>query len=265
GGNLEQTVTRNNMEAAEEIVRQLRLRDIGGIIVIDFIDMVLESNRDLVLRRLTECLGRDRTKHQVAEVTSLGLVQMTRKRVGQGLLESFSESCVHCNGRGVIVHMDQPTTAGGGGKRKKKGKAAAAEPVEPQVQEVEAIEPTPDGGEPELEPVAVTEAELQPAVAGADEWFGSPAEAEAAAAGRGRGRRRVSRKVSAPAGAPRAAAEEAAAIVVPAEPEPVVEAEPAGQPAVEAPAAEAAPPRKRRRVTRKVTAPAASPEVAEEA
>ena len=72
GGNLEQTVTRNNMEAAEEIVRQLRLRDIGGIIVIDFIDMVLESNRDLVLRRLTECLGRDRTKHQVAEVTSLG-------------------------------------------------------------------------------------------------------------------------------------------------------------------------------------------------
>ncbi|TDU06753.1 ribonuclease E [Streptomyces sp. 846.5] len=107
GGNLEETVTRNNIEAAEEIVRQLRLRDLGGIIVIDFIDMVLESNRDLVLRRLLECLGRDRTKHQVAEVTSLGLVQMTRKRVGQGLLESFSETCVHCNGRGVIVHMEQ--------------------------------------------------------------------------------------------------------------------------------------------------------------
>ncbi|MCU1669337.1 MAG: ribonuclease, Rne/Rng family [Blastococcus sp.] len=106
GGNLEQTVTRNNMEAAEEIVRQLRLRDIGGIIVIDFIDMVLESNRDLVLRRLTECLGRDRTKHQVAEVTSLGLVQMTRKRVGQGLLEVFSEPCEHCRGRGVLVHID---------------------------------------------------------------------------------------------------------------------------------------------------------------
>ncbi|GAB3192423.1 hypothetical protein GCM10027261_05100 [Geodermatophilus arenarius] len=106
GGNLEQTVTRNNMEAAEEIVRQLRLRDVGGIIVIDFIDMVLESNRDLVLRRLTECLGRDRTKHQVAEVTSLGLVQMTRKRVGQGLLEVFSEPCEHCRGRGVIVHTD---------------------------------------------------------------------------------------------------------------------------------------------------------------
>ena len=106
GGNLEQTVTRNNMEAAEEIVRQLRLRDIGGIIVIDFIDMVLESNRDLVLRRLTECLGRDRTKHQVAEVTSLGLVQMTRKRVGQGLLEVFSETCEHCRGRGVLVSTD---------------------------------------------------------------------------------------------------------------------------------------------------------------
>jgi ribonuclease E len=103
---LEETVTRNNLEAAEEIVRQLRLRDLGGIIVIDFIDMVLESNRDLVLRRLLECLGRDRTKHQVAEVTSLGLVQMTRKRVGQGLLEAFSETCDHCNGRGIIVHMD---------------------------------------------------------------------------------------------------------------------------------------------------------------
>ena len=90
GGNLEETVTKNNLEAAEEIVRQLRLRDIGGIIVVDFIDMVLESNRDLVLRRLVECLGRDRTRHQVAEVTSLGLVQMTRKRIGTGLLESFS-------------------------------------------------------------------------------------------------------------------------------------------------------------------------------
>ncbi|MER6312105.1 Rne/Rng family ribonuclease, partial [Streptomyces sp. NPDC001657] len=225
GGNLEETVTRNNLEAAEEIVRQLRLRDLGGIIVIDFIDMVLESNRDLVLRRLLECLGRDRTKHQVAEVTSLGLVQMTRKRVGQGLLESFSESCVHCNGRGVIVHMDQPTTVGGGGKRKKKGKAAPVEAAEPHVHEVEAAEPTPDGGAPELEPVAVTEAELQPAVAGADEWFSSPAEAEAAA-GRGRGRRRVSRKVSAPAGAPKAAAEEAAAIVLPAEPAPAKAAEP---------------------------------------
>ncbi|WP_143448343.1 Rne/Rng family ribonuclease, partial [Kineosporia sp. A_224] len=117
GGNLEETVTKNNIEAAEEIVRQLRLRDIGGIIVVDFIDMVLESNRDLVLRRLLECLGRDRTKHQVAEVTSLGLVQMTRKRVGQGLLEVFSETCEHCGGRGLVMH-DEPVEKrqdGGGG------------------------------------------------------------------------------------------------------------------------------------------------------
>jgi ribonuclease E len=105
GGNLEQTVTRNNLEAAEEIVRQLRLRDIGGIIVVDFIDMVLESNRDLVLRRLVECLGRDRTKHQVAEVTSLGLVQMTRKRISSGLIESFSTSCEVCGGRGIKVSL----------------------------------------------------------------------------------------------------------------------------------------------------------------
>ncbi|WP_461402743.1 Rne/Rng family ribonuclease [Glutamicibacter soli] len=106
GGNLEETVTKNNLEAAEEVVRQLRLRDIGGIIVIDFIDMVLESNRDLVLRRLVECLGRDRTKHQVAEVTSLGLVQMTRKRMGTGLLEVFGEECEHCAGAGVITHEE---------------------------------------------------------------------------------------------------------------------------------------------------------------
>ena len=116
GGTLEETVTRNNLEAAEEIVRQLRLRDIGGIIVIDFIDMVLESNRDLVLRRLVECLGRDRTKHQVAEVTSLGLVQMTRKRVGQGLVEAFSETCEHCHGRGFIVHTDPVERSGQGGQ-----------------------------------------------------------------------------------------------------------------------------------------------------
>ena len=140
GGNLEQTVTRNNLEAAEEIVRQLRLRDVGGIVVIDFIDMVLESNRDLVLRRLTECLGRDRTKHQVAEVTSLGLVQMTRKRVGEGLLEAFSETCEHCNGRGVLVHTEpiDKSNSGGGGQddegarskpqRKRGARAAAPEP-----------------------------------------------------------------------------------------------------------------------------------------
>ena len=109
GGNLEETVTKNNLEAAEEIVRQLRLRDIGGIIVVDFIDMVLESNRDLVLRRLVECLSRDRTKHQVAEVTSLGLVQMTRKKLGLGLIESFSEPCEFCAGRGIVIHHDPVT------------------------------------------------------------------------------------------------------------------------------------------------------------
>jgi ribonuclease E len=151
GGNLEETVTRNNLEAAEEIVRQLRLRDLGGIIVIDFIDMVLESNRELVLRRLTECLGRDRTKHQVTEITSLGLVQMTRKRVGQGLLEAFSENCEVCKGRGLIIHhepipekrpssgpsapanapaakADEPSENGRGGRRRRRG-AAAAEPA----------------------------------------------------------------------------------------------------------------------------------------
>ena len=106
GGNLEETVTKNNLEAAEEIARQLRLRDMGGIIVIDFIDMALESNRDQVLRRLVECLGRDRTKHQVAEVTSLGLVQMTRKRVGQGLIEAFSTTCESCGGRGIHIHSE---------------------------------------------------------------------------------------------------------------------------------------------------------------
>jgi ribonuclease E len=132
GGNLEETVTRNNLESAEEIVRQLRLRDIGGIIVIDFIDMVLESNRDLVLRRLTECLGRDRTRHQVAEVTSLGLVQMTRKRVGTGLLEAFGTTCEHCKGRGVLVATEpvsKPNGANGhteparGNTRRSRGRA----------------------------------------------------------------------------------------------------------------------------------------------
>ncbi len=116
GGNLEQTVTKNNLEAAEEIVRQLRLRDIGGIVVIDFIDMVLESNRDLVLRRLTEALARDRTRHQVSEVTSLGLVQLTRKRLGTGLIEAFSTSCPQCAGRGLLLHADPVDSAAGGRK-----------------------------------------------------------------------------------------------------------------------------------------------------
>ncbi|WP_390898089.1 ribonuclease E/G [Streptomyces lusitanus] len=204
GGNLEETVTRNNLEAAEEIVRQLRLRDLGGIIVIDFIDMVLESNRDLVLRRLLECLGRDRTKHQVAEVTSLGLVQMTRKRVGQGLLESFSETCVHCNGRGVIVHLDQPSSSGGGKRRKRARAGAADQPheheaaVETPEQEAEAESETPAEVAAEVaEPAALPAPEFTPD----EELYSSAAEAEAAAS-RGRTRRRASRRASAPAGSP---------------------------------------------------------------
>ncbi|MFC8364298.1 Rne/Rng family ribonuclease, partial [Streptomyces griseorubiginosus] len=302
GGNLEETVTRNNLEAAEEIVRQLRLRDLGGIIVIDFIDMVLESNRDLVLRRLLECLGRDRTKHQVAEVTSLGLVQMTRKRVGQGLLESFSETCVHCNGRGVIVHMEQPGSAGGGGKRKKRGRggdghehtheaAVAVEaPEAPEVQE--EVETEAELAAEVAEPISLAPTEFAPD----EELYSSVAEAEAAAT-RGRGRRRTSRRASAPAGAPRAGSrrsggsEEPAveegpvsestevptAQAVPAEveaerpvqPETAAEAQAAPaaaeDPVVEAaPAEEAAPKgRTRRRATRKVSAPAGSPAGAE--
>ncbi|WP_168702746.1 translation initiation factor IF-2 N-terminal domain-containing protein [Gordonia paraffinivorans] len=138
GGNLEETVTRNNLEAAEEIVRQMRLRDIGGMIIVDFIDMVLESNRDLVLRRLTEALARDRTRHQVSEVTSLGLVQMTRKRLGTGLLEAFSTTCTACGGRGLIVHQnpvevrpDDSARAEGGSKRSRRGKKKS-EPAAPE-------------------------------------------------------------------------------------------------------------------------------------
>src|SRR5690606_4341314 len=159
GGNLEETVTRNNLEAAEEIVRQLRLRDVGGIIVIDFIDMVLESNRELVLRRLTECLGRDRTKHQVTEITSLGLVQMTRKRIGQGLLEAFSETCETCKGRGVIIHTEpvhdraktaEKVKAVAAGKvdgtaRRRGRKAATAAPAAP-----ESEQPGPEQPEPAM-------------------------------------------------------------------------------------------------------------------
>ncbi len=206
GGNLEETVTRNNLEAAEEIVRQLRLRDLGGIIVIDFIDMVLESNRDLVLRRLLECLGRDRTKHQVAEVTSLGLVQMTRKRVGQGLLESFSETCVHCNGRGVIVHLDQPSSVGGG-KRRKRARAKRGGPAARardrrggdaraggRGRGGDAYRGRRRGGRAAA---ALPAPEFTPD----EELYSSAAEAEAAASP-GRTRRRASRRASAPAGSP---------------------------------------------------------------
>jgi ribonuclease E len=272
GGNLEETVTRNNLEAAEEIVRQLRLRDLGGIVVIDFIDMVLESNRDLVLRRLLECLGRDRTKHQVAEVTSLGLVQMTRKRVGQGLLESFSETCVHCNGRGVIVHMEQPTSVGGGGKRKRRGRGGDAHDTH---EGHDTHEHDHDSAEDEVEteaevaaevamPVPFAESEFRPD----EDLYSSAAEAEAAATRGGRSRRRTSRRASAPAGAPRAEGREARQsreVREEAEPAAVAQAAPV---AVEAPVVvdDAAPKgRTRRRATRKATAPAGSPAGAEEA
>jgi ribonuclease E len=190
GGNLEETVTRNNLEAAEEIVRQLRLRDLGGIVVIDFIDMVLESNRELVLRRLTECLGRDRTKHQVTEITSLGLVQMTRKRVGQGLLEAFSETCEVCKGRGLIIHSepvadkrsgsgsaagaakvaaasapttartDEPSENGRGSRRRRKAAAAAAEPAAEPALEPVSESAGPDGVAAEDAEVAANDDDL---------------------------------------------------------------------------------------------------------
>ncbi|HEX5402633.1 MAG TPA: translation initiation factor IF-2 N-terminal domain-containing protein [Pseudonocardiaceae bacterium] len=202
GGNLEETVTRNNLEAAEEIVRQLRLRDIGGIIVVDFIDMVLESNRDLVLRRLTECLGRDRTRHQVAEVTSLGLVQMTRKRVGTGLLEAFSTTCEHCRGRGIMVsttpvhaNLNAPAapavstpgsngggnggggnnnghqqTSGGSRRNRHRGGQDKDKVAQEQVTEQSVAEPAVEPSvEPAVEPVEavvepVAEAAVEPAV-----------------------------------------------------------------------------------------------------
>jgi ribonuclease E len=167
GGNLEETVTRNNLEAAEEIVRQLRLRDVGGIVVIDFIDMVLESNRELVLRRLLECLARDRTKHQVAEVTSLGLVQMTRKRVGAGLLEAFSAPCECCNGRGVIITFDPEADAqaahhvhsrgGAGNGSRGSGGGTPASPA------TVAARARPDGQAPEASPADASPADASPA------------------------------------------------------------------------------------------------------
>jgi len=180
GGNLEETVTRNNLEAAEEIVRQLRLRDIGGIIVIDFIDMVLESNRELVLRRLTECLGRDRTKHQVTEITSLGLVQMTRKRIGQGLLEAFSEACEACKGRGLLLSSEPvndkpragttdrakaaapaPAKADGRSRTRRTRRGAAEE--EPEYADPAAVEedalPDPDDPEVSDDPIETEDAE----------------------------------------------------------------------------------------------------------
>ena len=150
GGDLEETITSNNLEAAEEIVRQIRLRDLGGMIVIDFIDMVLPANQELVLRRLTEALGRDRTRHQVSEVTSLGLVQMTRKKLGSGLLETFATECQECEGRGIIVHSDpveQRETNGNGRKRKKAAQhpvVVAMHDTEDEIIDAEVVEESTD-------------------------------------------------------------------------------------------------------------------------
>ncbi|MGQ1839828.1 Rne/Rng family ribonuclease [Kocuria turfanensis] len=247
GGNLEETVTKNNLEAAEEIVRQLRLRDIGGIIVIDFIDMVLESNRDLVLRRLVECLGRDRTKHQVAEVTSLGLVQMTRKRMGTGLLEVFSEPCEHCAGRGVVVH-DHPLEGRTGGvpgeirdqrpnrtdrKRSRRGQGEQ-QPARPEARTAE-----PDPAEKAKAEAARTafatiaaathhEAPEEPETPRAEEPA-APAESRPEGSGRSRKKRRGKRSRNRGQGAETAAEQPETGEARPA-------AEPA--PAVEEPAAE---------------------------
>ena len=163
GGNLEATVTSNNLEAAEEIVRQLRLRDIGGIIVIDFIDMVLPSNRELLLRRLVECLGRDRTRHQVAEITSLGLVQMTRKRIGTGLLEAFTTECPHCHGRGYELHdmpVESQRHADGGARdsrspdRRGSAARAASEKAPDTAISIEQLDGNPEVAVPEERPAA---------------------------------------------------------------------------------------------------------------
>jgi len=279
GGNLEETVTRNNLEAAEEIVRQMRLRDIGGMIVVDFIDMVLESNRDLVLRRLTESLGRDRTRHQVSEVTSLGLVQMTRKKLGTGLVEAFSTTCEHCHGRGIIVHTEPIEVKSGdesrgqakeSGGRKKRGRDRAAAAAQEPAANGQHAHPSPeeaaaDATVKRAHPVALAMASHHPdeAEAGdapveqleAEAPAAPPAKAEAAAvepeqaesekaeqepeAPAAPRARRRSRRVSRAAAAPAGEAPEAGTVFVVPTSEPAPE--PAPEPAAEPAAASAAP------------------------
>jgi ribonuclease E len=265
GGNLEETVTRNNLEAAEEIVRQLRLRDVGGIVVIDFIDMVLESNRELVLRRLLECLARDRTKHQVAEVTSLGLVQMTRKRVGAGLLEAFSVPCECCNGRGVIITFDpeadaqashhvHPRGAGNGGNGSRGSGnggngpaspatvAARVRPDETAPEPGPADEPQPDGHQPDgHQPDGQHDGHQHDAAASAIP-AGAPDGPEPPRSGTGRRRRRRPSSASSASTAPAApAGEPAPAAAAPAAAAPAAAA-PAATEASAAPATPAVPP-----------------------
>ena len=240
GGTLEETVTRNNLEAAEEIVRQLRLRDIGGIVIIDFVDMVLESNRDLVLRRLVECLGRDRTRHQVTEITSLGLVQMTRKRVGEGLVEAFSTPCEACEGRGFIVHHHPVETSGGdssskmGKGSKKQQKKAEARRVEDNVDHERAKEA--------LSAIAAASSRKEDEASGEQE--GAPT------------KKRKARGASA-ASAEAASAEETSVEAIPAEEAPT-ESAPAAPSASEAAAADDGAtkrPRRRRRVAESTPMP----------
>ncbi|MGZ4574489.1 MAG: translation initiation factor IF-2 N-terminal domain-containing protein, partial [Mycobacteriaceae bacterium] len=263
GGNLEETVTRNNLEAAEEIVRQMRLRDIGGMIVVDFIDMVLESNRDLVLRRLTECLGRDRTRHQVSEVTSLGLVQMTRKRMGAGLIEEFSTPCEHCHGRGVIVQDEpvSPPDSDSSAPQAESGRRARRPRSESPVKHVPAKEaPFKEPWPAALIPASSAAAHAAAAQAVASQLAATsdsevpdePVQAQEQAPA---ARRSRSRRASRPAAAPQAVSVEPAVL------EPVVVAvavEPA--PAVLLPlepSAEAPAPRKAR--SRRASRPAAAP------
>jgi len=275
GGNLEQTVTRNNIEAAEEIVRQLRLRDIGGIIVIDFIDMVLETNRDLVLRRLTECLGRDRTKHQVAEVTSLGLVQMTRKRVGQGLLEAFSEPCDCCHGRGLIVHTepveddarrtdgnDRPDRRPAKGDGSGRGARSAKSPAPKAMPVLDPTGPRAVAAATFAATAATTEAADSPGGAMAGTAGGSPdgtagasPDVEAAEPPAPRRRRRAASATTAAAadGIPEPVAETTTAAAADGIPEPVADA------ASAAPGDRAAPPEPPRRRRRAASRPAGPP------
>jgi ribonuclease E len=238
GGNLEQTVTRNNLEAAEEIVRQLRLRDIGGIIVIDFIDMVLESNRDLVLRRLIECLARDRTKHQVAEVTSLGLVQMTRKRVGSGLLAAFSVPCEHCSARGVLISTDltevhshgkaglspvpKPGPARSRSARSKAIAEVAAKTLEPQQAARDEVAAQPAGADGQIqEPAPAGSAIAEPVTA--ELVMAEPKAAEPKAAEPKAGQSRAARSASTRARRSERAANEQRAEAEPAQAVPTTE------------------------------------------
>ncbi|KOS53958.1 translation initiation factor IF-2 N-terminal domain-containing protein [Rhodococcus rhodochrous] len=267
GGNLEETVTRNNLEAAEEIVRQMRLRDIGGMIVVDFIDMVLESNRDLVLRRLTEALGRDRTRHQVSEVTSLGLVQMTRKRLGTGLVEAFSTTCEHCHGRGILVHSEPVEVAaaedggrparGESGSRRRRGRDRGTQP-EPATTEAAVSQPAPeapvvDATVKRAHPVALAMAahhgnhDEHPTESGAEPAEAVPTEAGTTEAGP----TKAGPTKAAPAETPTEAVSAEAAPALVAEPR---EARPAEAPEAGTQPAEPAA-RRRRRVSRAAAAP----------